>query len=61
MMLRDSIQDAENVKKRLESLIRRSKTFNKSREAILEELQFLVEDAQLSIDEMDSRMAKEYA
>ena len=60
MMLRDSIQDAENVKKRLESLIRRSKTFNKSREAILEELQFLVEDAQLSIDEMDSRMAKEY-
>ena len=61
MMLRDSIQDAENVKKRLESLIRRSKTFNKSREAILEELQFLVEDAQLSIDEMDRRMAKEYA
>lgn len=61
MMLRDSIQDAETVKNRLESLIRRSKNYGKSREDILMELQFLVEDAQTSIDEMDRRMAKEYA
>ena len=61
MMLRDSIQDAETVKNRLESLIRRSKNYGKSREDILMELQFLVEDAQKSIDEIDRRMAKEYA
>ena len=61
MMLRDSIQDAETVKNRLESLIRRSKNYGKSREDILMELQFLVEDAQTSIDEMDRRMAREYA
>lgn len=61
MMLRDSIQDAEAVKQRLESLIRRSKNYGKSREDILMELQFLVEDAQTSIDEMDRRMAREYA
>lgn len=61
MMLRDSIQDAETVKQRLESLIRRSKNYGKSREDILMELQFLVEDAQKSINEMDRRMAREYA
>jgi len=61
MMLRDSIQDAETVKQRLESLIRRSKNYGKSREDILMELQFLVEDAQKSINEIDRRMAREYA
>ena len=61
MMLRDSIQDAENVKNRLQSLIRRSNTYGKSREDILMELQILVEDAQKSIDEMDRRMAREFA
>ena len=61
MMLRDSIQDAENVKARLQSLIRRSNTYGKSREDILMELQILVEDAQKSIDEMDRRMAREFA
>lgn len=61
MMLHDSIQDAETVKQRLESLIRRSENYDKSREDILMELQFLVEDAQKSINEMDRRMAREYA
>jgi hypothetical protein len=61
MMLRDSIQDAETVKQRLEGLIRRSNNYDKSREDILMELQFLVEDAQKSIDEMDRRLAKEFA
>ena len=61
MMLRDSIQDATLVKSVLESLIRRSENYNKSREDILMELQFLIEDAQKSIDEMDLQMAKELA
>lgn len=60
MMLRDSIQDATLVKSVLESLIRRSENYNKSREDILMELQFLIEDAQKSIDEMDLQMAKEF-
>lgn len=61
MMLRDSIQDATLVKSVLKSLIRRSENYDKSREDILMELQFLVEDAQKSIDEMDLQMAKELA
>jgi len=61
MMLRDSIQDATLVKSVLEGLIRRSETYGKSREDILMELQFLVEDAEKSINEMDRRMAKEFA
>jgi len=61
MMLRDSIQDATLVKSVLEGLIRRSETYSKSREDILMELQFLVEDAEKSINEMDRRMAKEFA
>ena len=61
MILRDSIQDATLVKSVLEGLIRRSETYGKSREDILMELQFLVEDAQKSIDMMDSQMAKEFA
>ncbi len=61
MMLLDSIQDATLVKSVLEGLIRRSETYDKSREDILMELQFLVEDAEKSINEMDRRMAKEFA
>ena len=61
MILRDSIQDAALVKSVLEGLIRRADTYGKSREDILMELQFLVEDAQKSIDMMDSKMASEFA
>lgn len=61
MMLRDSIQDATLVKSVLEGLIRRADTYGKSREDILMELQFLVEDAQKSIDRMDKNMAAEFA
>ena len=56
MILRDSIQDAALVKSVLEGLIRRADTYGKSREDILMELQFLVEDAQKSIDMMDSKI-----
>ena len=61
MILRDSIQDAALVKSVLEGLIRRADTYGKSREDILMELQFLVEDAQKSIDMMDSKIAAEFA
>jgi hypothetical protein len=60
MMLRDSIQDATLVKSVLEGLIRRADTYGKSREDILMELQFLVEDAQKSIDRMDKNMAASF-
>ena len=60
MMLRDSIQDATLVKEMLQSLIRRSDTFGKSREDILWELQCLVEDCEKSIEKMDFEMSKAY-
>jgi hypothetical protein len=60
MMLRDSIQDATLVKSVLEGLIRRADTYGKSREDILMELQFLVEDAQKSIDKMDKEMYQSF-
>ena len=60
MMLRDSIQDATLVKSVLEGLIRRADTYGKSREDILMELRFLVEDAQKSIDKMDKEMSESF-
>lgn len=60
MILRDSIQDAALVKNVLEGLIRRADTYGKSREDILMELQFLVEDCDKSITKMDSDMAASF-
>lgn len=56
MMLRDSVQDAFTVKHIIESLIRRSKNFDKDRESILMELGFIVEDIDKSIDTMEQKM-----
>lgn len=56
MLLRDSVQDAFTVKHVLESLIRRSKNFEKDRESILMELGFLVEDIDKSIEQMEQKM-----
>lgn len=61
MMLRDSIADAATVKKVLEGLIRRADTYGKSREDILMELNFIVEDVEKSIDRMDREMEKAFA
>lgn len=61
MILRDSIQDASTVKSVVEGLIRRSDTFNKSREDILIELSMMVNDIETSIDRMDADYAKAYA
>jgi hypothetical protein len=56
MILRDSILDATTTKVVIENLIRRSKTFEKTREDILMELGFIVEDIEKSIDRMDRKM-----
>lgn len=61
MILRDSILDAETVKVVLESLIRRAHAYGKSREDILMELNFIVDDVKKSIDTMDNQMSKEAA
>jgi len=59
MMLRDSVQDAFTVKHIIESLIRRSKNFDKDRESILMELGFMVEDIDKSIDTMEQKMMED--
>lgn len=56
MLLRDSVQDAFTVKHVIESLVRRSKNFEKDRESILMELEFLVGDIDKSIDAMEKKM-----
>ena len=56
MLLRDSIQDAFTVKHVLESLIRRSKNFEKDAASIIMELEMLVGDVDYSIDHMEKEM-----
>lgn len=56
MLLRDSVQDAFTVKHVLESLIRRSKNFEKDRESIIMELEMLVGDVDYSIEHMEQKM-----
>lgn len=61
MILRDSIHDATTVKEVLSSLIRRSDSYSKTREEILMELNFIVEDVEKSINHMDSEMEKAFS
>ena len=56
MLLRDSVQDAFTVKHVLESLIRRSKNFEKDAASIIMELEMLVGDVEYSIDHMEKKM-----
>lgn len=56
MLLRDSVQDAFTVKHVLESLIRRSKNFEKDAASIIMELEMLVGDVDYSIDHMEKKM-----
>ena len=56
MLLRDSVQDAFTVKHVLESLIRRSKNFEKDAQSIIMELEMLVGDVEYSIDHMEKKM-----
>lgn len=61
MILRDSIHDATTVKEVLSGLIRRSDSYSKTREEILMELNFIVEDVEKSINRMDSEMEKAFS
>lgn len=56
MLLRDSVQDAFTVKHVLESLVRRSKNFEKDAASIIMELEMLVGDVEYSIDYMEQKM-----
>ena len=60
MILRDSIQDASLVKEVLSGLIRRADTYGKTREDILMELNFMVQDIEKSINFMDQQMAEAF-
>ena len=56
MLLRDSVQDAFTVKHVLESLVRRSKNFEKDAASIIMELEMLVGDVEYSIEHMEQKM-----
>ena len=55
MAINELIQLAE----RLESLIRRTGTYNKSRDRVLEELLFMAQDLRAEADRLDAQMEKE--
>ena len=53
------INEAIALAERIESLIRRSATYNKTKERILEELLFMAEDLRTYADQIDAVMEKE--
>jgi hypothetical protein len=54
-----NVNEALALAERIESLIRRSATYNKSKERILEEMRFMAEDLRDYADRLDSAMEKE--
>lgn len=54
-----SINEAVALAERIESLIRRSATYNKSKERILEEMLFMAEDLRSYADRLDAEIEKE--
>ena len=54
------INEAVALAERIESLIRRSATYNKSKERILEEMRFMAEDLRAYADQLDAQMEKEF-
>ena len=54
-----SINEYVTLAERIESLIRRTGTYNKSRERILEELLFIAQDLRAQADWLDAAMEKE--
>lgn len=55
MAINELIQLAE----RIESLIRRTGTYNKSRDRVLEELLFMAQDLRAEADRLDAEIEKE--
>ena len=56
MIIVNDIQDASTMQKALNSFIRRSNTFNYSKEHMLVELDMIVTDLQKNVDRIDSEM-----
>lgn len=54
-----SVNEAVALAERIESLIRRSATYNKSKERILEEMLFMAEDLRAYADRLDAAMEKD--
>ena len=56
MIILKDIQDASTMQKALNSFIRRSNTFNYSKEHMLVELDMIITDLQKNVDRIDSEM-----
>jgi len=59
MIIVNDIQDASTMQKALNSFIRRSNTFNYSKEHMLVELDMIVTDLQKNVDRIDLEMSTE--
>ena len=53
-----NIHDASTMQKALTSFVRRSNTFNYSKEHMLLELDMIITDLQWSVDRLDSEMSE---
>jgi hypothetical protein len=56
MIIVNDIQDAATMQKALNSFVRRSNTFNYSKEHMLVELDMIITDLQKNVDRIDSEM-----
>jgi hypothetical protein len=55
-----NVQSAIDMAVRLEGLIRRARTFGKSRDEVLEEILFVVEDLRNYADRLDAELYADY-
>ena len=58
MIIVNDIQDASTMQKVLNSFIRRSNTFNYSKEHMLVELDMIITDLKKNVDRIDSEMSE---
>lgn len=58
MIILKDIQDASTMQKALNSFVRRSNTFNYSKEHMLVELDMIITDLQKNVDRIDAEMSE---
>ncbi len=58
MIIVNDIQDASTMQKALKSFVRRSNTFNYSKDHMLVELDMIITDLQKNVDRIDSEMSE---
>jgi len=58
MIIVNDIQDASTMQKVLNSFVRRSNTFNYSKEHMLVELDMIITDLKKNVDRIDSEMSE---